>query len=754
MAETPVTVIEANTSAWDETNQGFGGLEDDTVDLGQYDEHHSLAYGSPYKVLPDHSNTTTPTPMHRQLSHNITPIQSPISHSAPSSMSKRNRSVTGLGTPSGVHRSAKRIRQVTYDAGSYPSSPSAQRRRVDPNASLTTSQPLSRATSATGPFLRTSSFTQDRVVSTASNMTASTSYEVMSPSQSAFPHYGMIPSVSLPELIGSQHPSPNMSNGLSPVCTPQQQSIVYYSSPVEDQGGFHMDSQQSTGIMEQTEQFLGLPGSLPGSISMQSVASFSALGHGQYRQGTLSTIVETPLMGQDGSMGYQTGYIPQQPVMPSQHFDPTHYPQVPGMNISYGPSSSHTTRPDINAWSAQTYNVSTAMGVHHSNPNYGYSQAPIPHPGPPQRHASAGYIAYQPNNMSVRGFPGMQGRSISESFIPTMPSMTGLPTSMTTGGLFGPAGTVLPSEGESSMMSRMASYDSSSNIPIPVPPLPAYNIGHHTSSAAPSTTTSPDTPRKRQAHPIVGKRLRPGPKPKKTPTKGKRSDGSSPDSAGISYNLPIIGQLQVNIQNQGQGSSQLSVQGRHGLGSIDPTVLLGNNGSGSGGNNGHLPSLAEDDESTPSPTDSPKPPTIIFGPDLSTISRPVPAIPQLTNPTLLQIPNQPQLTIQPPRSNISTNEGPSTSGLPREFLEKLYATFHTMEGSTNGQPVKRFRCLIEGCNRHFPRKSAIHSHIQTHLEDKPFVCQEGDCCAAFVRQHDLRRHVRIHSGTKPFPCPW
>ncbi|ORX35310.1 hypothetical protein BD324DRAFT_582435 [Kockovaella imperatae] len=69
------------------------------------------------------------------------------------------------------------------------------------------------------------------------------------------------------------------------------------------------------------------------------------------------------------------------------------------------------------------------------------------------------------------------------------------------------------------------------------------------------------------------------------------------------------------------------------------------------------------------------------------------------------------------------------------------------------QAVKRFKCLIEGCERHFPRKSAIHSHIQTHLEDKPYLCPTEDCNAAFVRQHDLRRHMRIHSGTKPFPCP-
>ncbi|GAA5830224.1 hypothetical protein JCM11251_001274 [Rhodosporidiobolus azoricus] len=92
------------------------------------------------------------------------------------------------------------------------------------------------------------------------------------------------------------------------------------------------------------------------------------------------------------------------------------------------------------------------------------------------------------------------------------------------------------------------------------------------------------------------------------------------------------------------------------------------------------------------------------------------------------------------------------SSVPKEVIQSLYSGIpsHT----ANGVKVpKRYVCLIEGCDRTFPRKSAIESHIQTHLEDKPFVCPHDDCDASFVRQHDLRRHERIHSGNKPFPCP-
>ncbi|KAL8292937.1 hypothetical protein RQP46_000631 [Phenoliferia psychrophenolica] len=101
----------------------------------------------------------------------------------------------------------------------------------------------------------------------------------------------------------------------------------------------------------------------------------------------------------------------------------------------------------------------------------------------------------------------------------------------------------------------------------------------------------------------------------------------------------------------------------------------------------------------------------------------------------------------------SDDEDNGVSSVTRDTIQSFYEGVpgHT---ASNGQKIpKRYMCLIEGCERLFPRKSAIESHIQTHLEDKPFVCPQPDCDAAFVRQHDLRRHERIHSGNKPFPCP-
>ena len=59
-------------------------------------------------------------------------------------------------------------------------------------------------------------------------------------------------------------------------------------------------------------------------------------------------------------------------------------------------------------------------------------------------------------------------------------------------------------------------------------------------------------------------------------------------------------------------------------------------------------------------------------------------------------------------------------------------------------------CLYENCNGRFGRKENIKSHIQTHLNDRQYVCDQ--CERDFVRSHDLKRHLKTHSNNKPFIC--
>ncbi|KAI1768470.1 hypothetical protein GGR53DRAFT_478227 [Hypoxylon sp. FL1150] len=62
----------------------------------------------------------------------------------------------------------------------------------------------------------------------------------------------------------------------------------------------------------------------------------------------------------------------------------------------------------------------------------------------------------------------------------------------------------------------------------------------------------------------------------------------------------------------------------------------------------------------------------------------------------------------------------------------------------------KWTCTFEDCNKKFGRKENIKSHVQTHLNDRQYMCPT--CHKCFVRQHDLKRHAKIHTGIKPYPC--
>lgn len=61
-----------------------------------------------------------------------------------------------------------------------------------------------------------------------------------------------------------------------------------------------------------------------------------------------------------------------------------------------------------------------------------------------------------------------------------------------------------------------------------------------------------------------------------------------------------------------------------------------------------------------------------------------------------------------------------------------------------------FECLYDNCGKFFKRRYNLRSHIQTHLSDRPYLCDV--CDATFVRPHDLRRHAKCHGEEKPYKC--
>ncbi len=57
----------------------------------------------------------------------------------------------------------------------------------------------------------------------------------------------------------------------------------------------------------------------------------------------------------------------------------------------------------------------------------------------------------------------------------------------------------------------------------------------------------------------------------------------------------------------------------------------------------------------------------------------------------------------------------------------------------------------KSCGKFFKRKENARSHVQNHLGDRQFCC--NDCGKTFVRQHDMKRHAAIHNDERPHVCP-
>jgi len=68
---------------------------------------------------------------------------------------------------------------------------------------------------------------------------------------------------------------------------------------------------------------------------------------------------------------------------------------------------------------------------------------------------------------------------------------------------------------------------------------------------------------------------------------------------------------------------------------------------------------------------------------------------------------------------------------------------------------KWWSCLFNengrSCDKWFKRKENARSHVQNHMGDRQFQC--NDCGKTFVRQHDMKRHAAIHKDDRPHNCP-
>jgi hypothetical protein len=684
------------------------------------------------------------------------PIRSPIVSGGGSN----KRSLIGLGSSPSMP-TGKRQRQATMGpmaSISIPPSPLGKRQREASGPALITSRPLSTRPlerTVSGPPAMGMGFQAGHRVFSTTSIGSSASTELLSPAMGPYSIQlsttGSFPTPELIHLNFSEHPTPDSTSINTGTIAPQAIMGGFHGLT----GGGFVDSPE---VMQQ-EHFNGhghghgqftlsaagnalLPvastsasSPIPMSVPMVHASSFTSHDG---RHVTLGTIQEDDMLTPASASGtsftpaltYSSVGMPSQPSLPSHPtFLSVSYPAVPG--ISYDPVSSdggYTTWAQQPGYSHQV----SQHGGYVIAPNPSQLQTHTHHQAPMQRATSFNYQMVSEGGSGGGGSGGSGGpmfqpvqRSVSAPYIGTMPSLAGGAPSFSQGGLFGPGPSSIP------MSSPVMSLDDGSWNPVhPMPSFSqAQNQNQSQGGSSAGLVSSPNTPtRKRTVYPPVGKRLRPGPKPKpKTPAKGKsraNDDGDVPPP--ISF-------------------------------TIDPSVFMG------GVNNGMGPMLSSsavpDDEVFMPPSSNPaSPPVLVSSNQLQPqqpqqqprMHYPIPvhAVPQINfgpgtgtsvgtdldldlsslNP--IHVPaagtsNNPTLRMAPP-ARAQTPEGQALAGLPKDFIDGLYTTFLTMEGSTSGQPVKRFKCLIDGCERHFPRKSAISSHIQTHLDDKPFVCTEPD----------------------------
>jgi regulatory protein SWI5 len=108
--------------------------------------------------------------------------------------------------------------------------------------------------------------------------------------------------------------------------------------------------------------------------------------------------------------------------------------------------------------------------------------------------------------------------------------------------------------------------------------------------------------------------------------------------------------------------------------------------------------------------------------------------------------NQSQASIVSAQSiaDIRIEETMQETGVTMEEIEQF------ISGGPGATDDGKYVCTFEECGKTFGRKENIKSHVQTHLDDRKFLCQH--CKKCFVRLHDLKRHAKIHTGIKPYVC--
>jgi hypothetical protein len=66
------------------------------------------------------------------------------------------------------------------------------------------------------------------------------------------------------------------------------------------------------------------------------------------------------------------------------------------------------------------------------------------------------------------------------------------------------------------------------------------------------------------------------------------------------------------------------------------------------------------------------------------------------------------------------------------------------------KPQKKIEC--DQCGKKFASKSSLTGHHKTHIDERPYACEERLCGKRFGCRPDLKRHMMSHTGEKPSAC--
>ncbi|KAL4266417.1 C2H2-type domain-containing protein [Pleurotus pulmonarius] len=88
---------------------------------------------------------------------------------------------------------------------------------------------------------------------------------------------------------------------------------------------------------------------------------------------------------------------------------------------------------------------------------------------------------------------------------------------------------------------------------------------------------------------------------------------------------------------------------------------------------------------------------------------------------------------------------------PSAEVDKRWMLSFVGKLSPNGEKLPEYRCYVNGCTQVNKRRDHILTHLNSHLDYRPFRCQT--CPANFLRKNELKRHELSHTGVRPHVCP-